>query len=168
MWDSASGDELLVLGGHQAEVYSVAFGPDGARIASGSDDHTVRLWDAATGDELLVLRGHENAVDSVAFSPDGSRIASAGSYDNTVHLWDTIAYRDRVAERDDAGRAEQTISPFVDELFRKGLDCSAVADRVRTDVSLSKPLRRAALNLVLKRCSEIREQARGTGRSEDE
>ena len=59
LWDSASGDELLVLRGHQELVSAVAFSPDGLRIASGSYDHTVRLWDASTGDEVLVLRGHQ-------------------------------------------------------------------------------------------------------------
>ena len=77
-----------------------------------------------------------------------------------MRLWDTVAYRDRVRQRDEAFRAEQTISPFVDELFSKGLDCSAVAVEVRSDASLRAPLRRAAINLVLKRCSELREQAR--------
>ena len=66
----------------------MAFSPDGTRIASGSDDNTVRLWDAATGQPIgHPLTGHTDAVSSVAFSPDGTRIAS-GSGDNTVRLWD--------------------------------------------------------------------------------
>jgi len=45
-------------------------------------------------------------------------------------------------------------------LFSREPDCSTVAGLVRTNASLSDPLRRAAINLVLKRCSELREQAR--------
>ncbi|MCH8343263.1 MAG: protein kinase [Planctomycetes bacterium] len=165
LWDAASGEEFAVLRGHEDLILSVAFSPDGSRIASGSLDRTVRLWDAASGEELLVLRGHEYSVTSVAFSPDGSRIASLGYFRSKLRLWDTVAYRDRIAERDEARRDRETIRSLVEKLFRKGLDCSAVADRVRTDASLSEPHRRAAINLVLKRCSAIRKQARDTGRS---
>ena len=39
-------------------VLSVAFSPDGQRLASGSGDKTVKIWDSATGKELFALKGH--------------------------------------------------------------------------------------------------------------
>jgi WD40 repeat protein len=72
-------------------VCSVSFSPDGKRVASGSDDGTVRVWDLATG-QAVVLKGHKHVVSQVCFSPDGKRLASA-SWDKTVRIWDLATSR---------------------------------------------------------------------------
>jgi WD40 repeat protein len=72
---------------HSSWVQSVAYSPDGARIASGSNDHTIRLWNARTAAQLNVFQGHTGKVFSVAFSLDGKEIMS-GSEDRTVKIWD--------------------------------------------------------------------------------
>ena len=74
--------------GHTEDVESVAYSPNGALIASGSRDNTVRVWDAKSGLEINSLKGHEGPVESVTFSPDGTRIAAAGGDDETVYVWD--------------------------------------------------------------------------------
>ena len=79
--------ERLRLVGHEGEVMSAAFSPDGTRIVTASLDNTIRIWDAATGSELRVLTGHKAGVMSAAFSPDGTRIVTA-SLDNTARIWD--------------------------------------------------------------------------------
>ena len=58
-WVSPHDQPIAVFRGHEDQVVSVAFSPDGSRIASGSRDNTVRLWDASSGQELRVLRGRE-------------------------------------------------------------------------------------------------------------
>jgi WD40 repeat protein len=77
---------LRTLIGHYDRVTSVAFSPDGTLLASGSDDHTVRLWRSSDGAFLRSLQGHSGYVKNVAFSPDGTILASA-SDDRTVRLW---------------------------------------------------------------------------------
>ena len=44
-----------VAGSHSDYVCSVAWSPDGTKLASGSDDKTVRIWEAATGKQLCSL-----------------------------------------------------------------------------------------------------------------
>ncbi len=90
LWDAASGKQLAVLKGHTGWVYSVAFSPDGSRLASGGAEKEVRLWDTAAGRQLAILEGNTGTVHSVAFSPDGGRLAS-GSEDGTVRLWDAAS-----------------------------------------------------------------------------
>jgi WD40 repeat protein len=69
--------------------------PDGAWIAAGVDDRTVRVWDAATGQVAAVFKGHTDLVMDVAFSPDGTRLATA-SYDHTIRVWGLASGRYRV------------------------------------------------------------------------
>jgi len=67
-------------------VFSVAWSPNGKRIASGWQDKTARVWDATTGHNVLPYNGHSGFVKSVAWSPDSAYIAS-GSEDMTVRVW---------------------------------------------------------------------------------
>ena len=77
-----------VLTGHEDTVRSVAFSPDGSRLASVALDHTLRLREAATGRTIAVAREQQgDSVDVIRFSPDGRRLASCGD-DGTVRLWD--------------------------------------------------------------------------------
>lgn len=85
IWDQ-SGLVIRTLTGHTAPVRAVAVSPDGAYLASGSSDCTVKLWNYATGVCVATLRGHQERVWSVTWSPDGRSLAS-GSSDTTIRLW---------------------------------------------------------------------------------
>ncbi|KAF8927214.1 hypothetical protein BGZ47_002267, partial [Haplosporangium gracile] len=86
LWDCSSGNEVLVMTGHDGEVTSVSFSPCGKQVASASEDTTVRLWDLPTKKSLFVLKGHTKGVRSVKFSPDGRQLASGGD-DGTIRFW---------------------------------------------------------------------------------
>ncbi|MDM3859648.1 MAG: ribosome assembly protein 4 [Aphanizomenon gracile PMC644.10] len=75
------------LKGHESKVWSVGFSTDGKKLASGSEDKTIKIWDVTTGKVLNTLKGHESWVRSVGFSPDGKKLAS-GSEDKTIKIWD--------------------------------------------------------------------------------
>jgi WD40 repeat protein len=81
---------LYMFRAHVAAVYSLAFFPDGTRIATSSYDSVIRVWDVVSGSEIIAaLAGHvTDGVRCLAVSPDGLCIVS-GSNDCTVRLWDT-------------------------------------------------------------------------------
>jgi len=82
--------DLFTLCGHTGAVNSVAWSPDRRHIASGSDDHTVRIWNAIEAKPVSVLSDHSLQVNLVTWSPDGRYLASA-SNDETVKVWDWAA-----------------------------------------------------------------------------
>jgi len=86
LWDSRSGQQLLICKGHTRRVWAVSFNPDGERLASVSEDQTLRVWDVGSGQCLQCLQGHEDWVVSLSFAPDGETVAT-GSFDQSIKLW---------------------------------------------------------------------------------
>jgi WD40 repeat protein len=70
------------------EFYSIAFSPDGTRLAAGAEDKSVWVWDARNvSASPVMLRGSQNSVKTVAFSADGSLLAAGGN-DSVLRVWD--------------------------------------------------------------------------------
>ena len=93
---SVSADAITVvreLQGHTDQVHNLAFSPCGKRLASASDDRSVRLWSVASGMCLRVLQGHTNKVRGVAFFPNGKQLVSC-SGDRTVRVWTVCPWSD--------------------------------------------------------------------------
>jgi WD40 repeat protein/class 3 adenylate cyclase len=78
--------------GHTADVWGVAFSPDGKYLATGSSDKTARLWDVASGETVRIFLEHTGEVGEVDFSPDGKYLVTAAT-DHTARLWEIASGR---------------------------------------------------------------------------
>lgn len=78
---------LATLRGHDDVVFSIAFTPDGAQLASASFDQSVKLWDVKSHTMIREYHHHSDFVYAVAFSPDGKQLVSS-SKDRTIALVD--------------------------------------------------------------------------------
>jgi len=104
IWHVDSKKELLVLDSgkewHQKEegkivaVYSVAFSPDGKKLATAAQHGVTIIWDGETGQVLQRLEMGKEHAHSISFSPDGKKILTvSGSevapFGHIVRMWDT-------------------------------------------------------------------------------
>ncbi len=107
LFETASGELLATLVGHENPLTAVTFSPDGSRVVSGDYVGTIRLWDAAAHESLAAaaedktvklwdmesrkvrttLSGHTEGVWCLAFSPSGKTLVTAGA-DKLIKVWD--------------------------------------------------------------------------------
>ncbi|KAI1792368.1 HET-E [Ganoderma leucocontextum] len=97
VWDISNGvHKAATLGGHTDVVTTCAWSPDGALIASGSKDGTMRVWDAQTFQQRdPVFREDAEAVgeppESLQFSPDTSYLAWRRNRPGRCSIWRPLA-----------------------------------------------------------------------------
>lgn len=81
-----TGKVLRKFDGHADRVTALIFSPDGSKLASGSQDKSVRIWDIESGKLLKTLSGHKGMILDLGFSPDGAYLVS-GAIDGTARVW---------------------------------------------------------------------------------
>lgn len=82
-------DSTLVRGFPKQDgpILTLAFSPDGAKIAVASEVGDVRVYDTETGTLAAKCTGHEGGTYVVQFTPDGAALATAG-FDGKVRFYD--------------------------------------------------------------------------------
>jgi WD40 repeat protein len=134
--------------GDEATLKSVAWSPDGNKIATASRDRTLKIWDVETGECLAVLFGHESTVRAVAWSPDGTKILS-GSRDKTLKIWDTSKFEEITPPIAPSPQWIRSVawSPDSTKIASSGDDCNCTTwnaetgTRIRRFVGHRKPVR---------------------------
>lgn len=167
LWELPSGRELYELRGHQGRssgneidgftgriigrssaVRSVAFNPDGSRLASAGYDRIVRVWNSKTGEQTATYRFDSPRINAVAFSHNGQHLAAAGSNsaksgevviwkwsDNSDNLGGQVppaVRKDEIAKHELEVRKQIENAVKSDELQWKDLDASqrGIRDRI--------------------------------------
>lgn len=82
---------VMLLTGHDAEIYSCRFHPTGTVVASAGVERSIYLWSTHNDCEnYAILRAaHSNTILDLDYSLDGERLFSC-SADKTVIMWDSI------------------------------------------------------------------------------
>jgi WD40 repeat protein len=87
LWETATLRETATFKDFLLGVHSVAFSPDGKRLAAGGNgQEAIKLWDIDSHQELIALEGQGSMFHPSAFSPDGNLLGSR-NFNGVLHLW---------------------------------------------------------------------------------
>lgn len=81
-------DEHNVTIKFEAGLDTVAWSPDGDRLAANISEREIVIWDAKTGQKLRQLPRHSTKLNSISWSPDGKQLAATGYEPGTITVWD--------------------------------------------------------------------------------
>ncbi len=89
--DGDAPEPRLVLKGNAGPIWSASFAPDGATLAMGIDDGTVKVWFTDGKGIKTTINAHKSPIWRLAFDRTGQHLATA-SDDNTAKIWDTATW----------------------------------------------------------------------------
>lgn len=84
LWDCVTGNQVRLMTGHKAPIYSLAFSVEGRFLASAGADNRVLVWDLAHGHLVAALSSHESTVHCLSFSRDGNILVS-GKFNGSLY-----------------------------------------------------------------------------------
>lgn len=91
LWNPADGSQVIALDGPRV-ASSVAFSPDGSRLAVGGLDDAMKgviwVYDTQNWAVVMQLKTAKQNITAVVYTPDGRRLVSGGT-DGMIHVWST-------------------------------------------------------------------------------
>ncbi len=104
LWETDTFREVATLGGFRLGAHSVAFSPDGKRLAAGSNaKEAIKIWDMNSQQELLTLKGQGSLFSSCVFSPSGNALGAVNSA-GVLHVWRAPSWTEIAVAEKEAGR----------------------------------------------------------------
>jgi len=98
VWDTATWGERATLSGYLVGLTSLAYSPDGDRLATGSDGkEAIRIWDTESWRDVLTLEGQGANFHTLAFSSDGNTVGAL-NITGTLYLWRAPSWEEIKAE----------------------------------------------------------------------
>lgn len=87
IWNPATGQQVGELDGHNLRVSAITVSPDGARLASSSDEEgLVTLWDLSNQQRIGSLRIGQGLITALAYAPNSAMLGSVG-FNGTLQLY---------------------------------------------------------------------------------
>ena len=94
LWDAASGREQFRVKWFASLLNSLAYRPDGKRLAGASFNGALQVWDLEKRAEVAWPAWKPTApVSRIAYSPDGLLFA-AGSDNGLIRVWETASFKE--------------------------------------------------------------------------
>jgi WD40 repeat protein len=84
VWNASTGETIINYQGSGYRTYTLAWSPDGTRIASADGNSALQVWDAVTGQTISTYKAF--LARALAWSPDSTRIAVEIDTDK-VQVW---------------------------------------------------------------------------------
>ncbi|MHA2364636.1 MAG: WD40 domain-containing protein [Candidatus Hodarchaeales archaeon] len=113
---SSFGSIIYNFTNHSANIWSIAFSPDGTTLASGSNDEKIIFWNLTSGDELDTVNAESGWVSSLAFSADNKVLVSGHGETNKINLWD-VNSRELINDIEGANDVVRSVAFSPDDRF---------------------------------------------------
>jgi WD40 repeat protein len=94
LWDIPTQKRRALLRGVLLGYHSIAYSPDGRRVAAGSNgQEAVKMWDLQSQEEVATLAGQGSFFTNLKFSTDGNTIA-AKNWNGIIHFWTAPSWKE--------------------------------------------------------------------------